>query len=167
MKSTILVALLVVLILAGCQHSNTDNKRRSGDRALPPPPTLLPPKGQEREYAVLPFAEKPDTEFENSKPSVLSTAEVDKVYQLVESAALANNRKYKGSIKLEEYRLQLVPVLMADGNKGVWVNAFCSDIPTNWQTRRVWTHDGGDCYFQVSLNLSQGKWYEFHVNGDA
>lgn len=70
------------------------------------------------------------------------------------------------TVSLAAYSCQLVPVINPQGEKQVWVNGFCQ-APPAWRTHLFLVDDGGDCYFNVMLNLTQRKWGELSFNGEA
>jgi hypothetical protein len=53
------------------------------------------------------------------------------------------------------------------GDKEVWVNCFCRNAVGNWKEELILVQDGGNCYFQLKVNLNTKKYYEFTVNGNA
>lgn len=66
--------------------------------------------------------------------------------------------------KLTNYKKQYVPYINIDGEKEVWVNCFCSS-KQGWKTNIIDARDGGDCYFNLKINLTKKKYYALHVNG--
>ncbi|MDR0833886.1 MAG: hypothetical protein LBN93_06840 [Candidatus Symbiothrix sp.] len=85
------------------------------------------------------------------------------------------------SIDLKKYWRQYIVVINQQGEKETFINFFCeppediiSDgdeyrfVPSNrWKTGLVEVLDGGNCFFQIKINLSTKKWYDFGVNGVA
>lgn len=69
---------------------------------------------------------------------------------------------------ISEYKRQYLPLINENGDKVVWVNSFCS-IPEgwNWHTDILGTNDGGNCYFNLTLNLTKRSCEEMSVNGYA
>ncbi len=64
-----------------------------------------------------------------------------------------------------KYYQQFVPVTNQKGEKEVWVNCFCSKHgQLNWKENIVGMLDGGNCYFQLKINLTQKLVYYFRVN---
>lgn len=53
----------------------------------------------------------------------------------------------------------------ANGETVVWINAYCDSAPPHRGIRFV--HDGGDCYWQVKVNLTRKKIYDLSINGEA
>lgn len=73
-------------------------------------------------------------------------------------------------IDLNNYKRQYVAVAHANGAKEVWVNCFCKDIEkriefTDWKSMPVKVLGGGNCFFQVKLDLAAAKAYDWNVNG--
>ena len=53
------------------------------------------------------------------------------------------------------------------GEKEVWINGFCNTWDKNWKTEIILVHDGGNCYFNLKINLTSGECFEISVNGYA
>ncbi|MFN3341509.1 MAG: hypothetical protein ACK40M_02360 [Flavobacteriales bacterium] len=70
-------------------------------------------------------------------------------------------------IDLQHYKRQYEPVLNSKGEKEVWVNCFCDTHNSDWRNERVVVKDGGNCYFNLKINLTKGHYYELKVNRDA
>jgi len=65
------------------------------------------------------------------------------------------------------YNIQLVPVLNSIGQKEVWVNCLCSGTDDNWKKGITVVDDGGNCFFNLKINLTLKISYDFFVNGYA
>ncbi len=70
-------------------------------------------------------------------------------------------------INLTRYKRQYVAILNSKGEKEVWVNCFCGAGNQNWKKNLIFVEDGGNCYFNLKINLTTGQYYELMVNGDA
>ena len=70
-------------------------------------------------------------------------------------------------IDLTRYKRQYVAVINSKGEKEVWVNCFCGAGNQNWKKNLIFVRDGGNCYFNLKINLTTGQHYELRVNGDA
>ena len=70
-------------------------------------------------------------------------------------------------IDLTKYKRQYVAIINSKGEKEVWVNCFCNTRDKNWKTNLVFVIDGGNCYFNLKINLTTGQYFELMVNGDA
>lgn len=94
--------------------------------------------------------------------------EQEKNYELMSK----NNPQYKLDknnyiIALKNYKRQLIPVINEKGEKEVWVNCFCDGGETYWQKEIVLVEDGGNCFFNLKINLFTKKYYGLMVNGVA
>jgi hypothetical protein len=70
-------------------------------------------------------------------------------------------------IDTKRHMRQYIAVINEKGEKEVWVNCFCGAGNQNWKTNLILVEDGGNCYFNLKINLTTGQYYEFMVNGDA
>lgn len=67
-----------------------------------------------------------------------------------------------------KYARQYIPAINSDGEKILYVNAFCSlQEHDYWKKGLVEVMDGGECYFQMIINLTKEEVVEFNVNGVA
>ena len=53
------------------------------------------------------------------------------------------------------------------GEKVIWINCFCNDCNKNWKKEIIIVKDGGDCYFNLKINLMTKKYYDFLINGNT
>lgn len=67
-------------------------------------------------------------------------------------------------INEDEYLMQYVPIQNEQGEKEVWVNAFCYCAGDKWKRELIHVDGGGKCYFHVIINLTAKKYYNFAVN---
>ncbi|MBC7861367.1 MAG: hypothetical protein IAF38_00250 [Bacteroidia bacterium] len=75
----------------------------------------------------------------------------------------------KGSVFPDKYKKQCYPYVNSNGETEVWVNCFC-DGPWKFDWRKEplgMVRDGGNCFFQVKINLSKKTFSEFHVNDNG
>ena len=70
-------------------------------------------------------------------------------------------------LESKNYKRQYVPMINSKGEKEVWVNCFCVTRGDEWKTEIVYVEDGGDCFFNLQINLSKESYSEFRVNGEA
>jgi len=95
--------------------------------------------------------------------------ERDKYRQKVKIEDPTSTRKREDYlIDMKNYKRQYVAYLNTKKQKEVWVNCFCSN-PDNdeWKSEIVEVRDGGNCYFNLKVNIKQKSYYEFIVNGRA
>ena len=76
----------------------------------------------------------------------------------------ANARRYRIK-KLGDYKIQVVPYLNEHGKKEVWINGFCEDSGRNWREGVIWVLDGGNCFFTMRINLTDGILISAGTNG--
>ncbi len=69
-------------------------------------------------------------------------------------------------IDLRKYKQQFIVVMTPKGEKVVWINFFCCQW-SNWKKQLVSVKDGGNCFFNLKINLTKNKYYDLMVNGDA
>ena len=70
-------------------------------------------------------------------------------------------------IDLKLYRRQYIAATNKVGEKEVWINCFCDNDEAYWKTGIVEVLDGGNCFFNLKVNLTKGEYYELLVNGEA
>ena len=70
-------------------------------------------------------------------------------------------------IDLVHYKRQYLATINSKGEKEVWVNCFCGEWDIDSRTSPVLVMDGGNCYFNLKINLTTGQYYELMVNGEA
>jgi hypothetical protein len=70
-------------------------------------------------------------------------------------------------IELRTYKRQYVPITNKFGEKEVWVNCFCSPSDSRWKTEIILVNDGGNCFFNLKINIKKKRFYDFWVNGNA
>ena len=68
--------------------------------------------------------------------------------------------------RLPDYTRQYVGIV-AEGRARILVNAFCDDLGIDWRTTPVAVLDGGDCFFQVTYDVTSGAFSNMMVNGEA
>ena len=69
-------------------------------------------------------------------------------------------------IELEKYKRQYVSRVNIRGETEVWVNCFCV-ASKDWRTKVEVVDDGGNCFFNLKINLTTGRYYDLAVNGVA
>jgi hypothetical protein len=71
-------------------------------------------------------------------------------------------------IDLKRYYRQYIVVYNKRGEKEVWVNCFCNiQSFDNWREKTVVVMGGGNCFFNVRINLTRKSFSDFMVNGLA
>lgn len=70
-------------------------------------------------------------------------------------------------IDLPRYKRQYMATINSKGEKEVWINCFCGQWDKNSRTNPVLVKDGGNCFFNLKINLTTGEYFELMVNGNA
>jgi hypothetical protein len=70
-------------------------------------------------------------------------------------------------LKSGKYKRQIIAATSRKGEKEVWINCFCQTHDRNWKTQLIEVDDGGECYFNMKINLSEKRCYDLVVNGSA
>lgn len=70
-------------------------------------------------------------------------------------------------INLTLYKRQYMAAINDKGEKVVWINCFCDQWDKHSRTSPYIVMDGGNCYFNLKVNLTKGMCYELMVNGEA
>lgn len=69
--------------------------------------------------------------------------------------------------KLDDYNRQFVGAEMEGGDKVIWINCFCaveSEILKKWKTEMIMVADGGNCFFNLRVNLNRKSYYDLMIN---
>jgi hypothetical protein len=79
-------------------------------------------------------------------------------------------RKYVGEnykyLDLDQYYRQYVGFRDEKGDRIAWVNFFCDEAKEPWWRYGLrMVNDGGDCYFKIKINLTDGQVVYMMVNG--
>lgn len=109
--------------------------------------------------------------FSGGRPATLSKAEVLLLGDVLKQTVLAENSRTKEELfkikSLRKYYFQLATVVNKRGEKEVWINAMCRPVLSKWRTVMQLTQDGGNCYFQVRINITTKTAGEMYINGYA
>ena len=124
---------------------------------------------------------------ENIKSVELTHSELIEIEEILKTAIIENNKEQKigliehnkkypeyqqsetgFELKLDGYKRQYLPMINEKGQKEVWINFFCGNFGAdNWETEIVQVEDGGNCYFNIKINLETKEYYELGINGNA
>jgi hypothetical protein len=70
----------------------------------------------------------------------------------------------------EDYDMQFVGAINENGEKIIWVNCFCkthADSFKDWKTKLVMVKDGGNCFFNLKINIDKNSYTDVIVNGNG
>ncbi|MFZ6013415.1 MAG: hypothetical protein ACOYXT_23940 [Bacteroidota bacterium] len=125
------------------------------------------------EYYILDFKNLPENVRSSlfSKEFVgfdLSEHDIITSELLLKSQIAKFNENAPSRIELEKYGRQYVGVKSPAGEIIVYINCFCN--PNEFSDKKktlIKVFDGGVCYFELKINLSKGKIFDFATNGSA
>lgn len=122
-------------------------------------------------YAVLADADISRIFNYDCKPAKLSCADLISIDSLLRNVINRHNLFFSDNEEMqvqpfENYRFQLISVVNPSGEKLVWVNAICEEIP-EWRKKLVYVSDGGNCYFKTRINLHSKTCQVLMINGLA
>ena len=99
-----------------------------------------------------------------SIPDHLNSEDLVKIDSVLSSCI----RKANLTFELSNYFKQCVAVKNSKDEREVWINLLCKgEHFRDLHYYIVHTNDGGDCYFNVKINLDRLEYYDFYVNGHA
>ena len=137
-------------------------------------------------FVILPFDTTNYWMFKDCKPTELTNDDLQKIETILNKFISEYNpnqeikfkeisdkhpenklNKKNFTIDLTRYKRQYITVLNSKGQKEVWVNCFCNALKSKWKKELFLVKDGGNCYFNLKLNLTSDQYYELMVNGDV
>jgi hypothetical protein len=77
---------------------------------------------------------------------------------------------FKSNKFLKNYTRQYLGATDKNGHKIIWINCFCGKPDpkdTQWKTTPFIVDDGGDCFFNIKIDLSDKKYFDLQINGEA
>ncbi len=139
------------------------------------------------DFVILPFNKDWYWIFKNVKPTELAHSELIEIENIINLAVKENNERQKVNLKkhnekypknkwnetgfelkLKGKKRQYVPVINEKGEKEIWINFFCNDWESDsWKTDLMIVQDGGNCYFNLKVNLTNKTYSELMINGYA
>ena len=164
---TILFSVFTIISCGQTTNNQNDTQTNVIERVLPVDTSLI---------AIIPFDNSRDWLFDKTySPSALTQNDIAKIERLMTDCVNNYNKKLSAdnkqyfSIDLtkEKYKRQYVAVTNKNGDKEVWINCLCQTHGDNWKTSIIMVDDGGNCYFNLKINLTKEKCYDFGVNGHA
>ncbi|MFC5269665.1 hypothetical protein [Adhaeribacter terreus] len=173
MKFKFFFGLLSLLIISCTQKSKNEATYAKQDITEIPSPIKQSPIDTSK-IAVIEFDQTGNWPFDNScKPISLSKNELIVIDSLLHICANNYNKQleeivkksYKIDFKNYNYKLQYVAVVNNKGEKEVWINGFCDPLDHNWKKEIIHVKDGGNCFFNLKINLSTKSCSNISVNG--
>jgi len=169
---------LIFLLFCGCMQANHTSTAVQNK---------VPLKLDTSKYAILRFDTSENYYFDKKvKQDSLSNEDMPEVEHLLDSAITDYNkiegRYYEQSLRenhsipaavydprikdISNYKRQLIVVKNLSGEKIIWVNCFNDYIShPNWRKYIVSERGGGTWFFNLKINLTSRRVYDFTVNG--
>ena len=139
------------------------------------------------DFVILPFNKDWYWIFKDVKSTELTQSELIEIENILKIAVEENNRRQKVNLKKhnEEYpknkwsetgfelklkgkKRQYIPVINQEGEKEIWINFFCNEWESDgWKNDLMIVLDGGNCYFNLKVNLTNKTYSELIINGYA
>jgi hypothetical protein len=114
--------------------------------------------------------------YKNAKSTELTNNEIVEIEKIIEERISKTiesynrnwNELYPNLKNTTKFRRQYVPMILENGDKIVWINFFCFE-PENdkWKSEIISVRDGGNCFFNIKVNLTKKEYFDFYVNGIA
>ena len=178
------VKYLVIIILTAITACSEKAKSVSDNQTEKPKTEFQIPDST---YVILDFKSDWYWIFNDVKPATISKTELAEIEKIIRIAIKENNelqlknleehnKNYPDNkwtetgfeLKLDDFKRQFVPVINEEGQKEVWINFFCDDWGNeNWKTDIMIVQDGGNCYFNIKVNLETKTYSELRINGYA
>jgi hypothetical protein len=136
--------------------------------------------------AIIPFDKSKSWFFKENEPTSLTSIDMEqieklitlcifnynskklKIYNQLDKNKIENKEYFeRNCIDLSKYKRQYVATINSKGEKEIWVNLFCDTYNSNWKKEILVVFDGGNCFFNVKLNLKKKKYFELIINGVA
>jgi len=145
----IIAILFMVLFTTGCNRQNVED---------------LPQVAFSTDNYVV-FSEYYDVSFLSieGKQYTPTTEEVEKGLNLIRAFL----DKQSGIRDFSEYKTQIISYTNNSGEKVIYANYFCSTFGADWTKEFLSVDDGGNCFFNIKVNLQTEEVFDLIVNGEA
>lgn len=175
-KQLVLSVIFLTFFLIGCEHNNTNRPKNLKPTAkiqidtsvfviLPLDTTLVSLSGKPADLTT-----KYLVEIERLLTKCVEDYNVEQEKQFQEiNHTFPEHKSDKKDlvIDLKRYQRQYMATRNSRGEKVVWINCFCDQWDKHSRTSPYIVMDGGNCYFNLKVNLTTGLYYELMVNGVA
>lgn len=128
-------------------------------------------KSEEQEVTKTPF------ELDTSRYTVIlkdtsvkvSNQEVQSIYAILKQiiSSINKTRAESSQIDIARYKFQIVPLKSNTGQKTFWINSFCNGGSANWKVELYQVADGGKCFFNAKVNLTNSTYFDLIVNSSG
>jgi len=172
------LTFVLAICLTSCGQTKTESKNQEKPTKITQIDTSV--------IVVLPSETNLHWVFKTGKPSELTTDDLLKIETILKKCIYEYNPEQEKQfqeindkhpeykldknnfiIELGRYKRQYLATVNSKGEKEVWINCFCGEWGNIDRKRIFEVEDGGNCYFNLKVNLTTGQYYELMVNGDA
>jgi len=178
MTRLILITIMCTLTLCNCGHRKTDNCNVRTSQVENCVDTNL--------FVILPYDTSLYWICKDCKQAELTLQDFDDIENLlnkcidefnpgqetrfneIKSKYPEQNFDIKNfTIDLKRYKRQYIAMINGKGEKEVWINCICDIYTKDWRNGLIIVLDGGNCFFNLKINLTAKKYFELSVNGEA
>jgi len=178
----IIVFISVVFFLLSCGQNQNKEKNKRIEQNIKSKKIQL----DTSIIAILPYDTTQYWIFKNAKQSDLSLTELKEVEKILTDCIEKYNIEQKQRfeklnkqhpeynfdinqfiIDIKRYKRQYIPIVNNKGQKEVWINCFCDTFGMNWKKEQIDVMDGGNCFFNLKVNIDKKEYFDFMVNGVA
>lgn len=141
-----LISFILCILLAtflGCTNFNSNPQ----------------PMNQSQNYTI--FPETYETAVFGGERFTPSDQDVQNGLQILESQ-LKDNTNIRD---LAEYKIQFIGYLNEAGEKILLANYFCNHSDVDWENTWIGVDGGGNCFFEVKVNLDKKEVFDLSING--
>jgi hypothetical protein len=182
-KNTVRQLLFILIIPLTACNGQTKQADQTIEKQIESSHFQLP----DSTYVILDYKSDWHWIFKDAKLTTLSDNELDEIEKIIEHAVKENNEQQRESLekhnteypdnqwtetgfelKTKGFKRQYVTVINDKGQKEIWINFFCDNWGSeNWKSDLMEVNDGGNCYFNLKVNLEKKTYSELYINGDA
>jgi len=139
------------------------------------------------EYVILPFDQNQNDLFQESTPHDIKESELNDIERILLVATSEHNKIQEKIIEkhnsenpnnkiietgqelnLAGFKRQYIAVMNKQGEKEIWINFFCDTMDMDsWKSDIFIVFDGGNCYYNLKINLTKNTYYDISINGEA
>lgn len=106
--------------------------------------------------AILPFSDFNSKIFNSKREARLDNHDLKEIEIILQNKL--KNEKVKN---LHSYFKQYIATYNSKNQKVIWINFLCSTHGSKWMEERIMIKDKKNCYFNLKINLSNGKIIKF------
>jgi hypothetical protein len=165
---TKIFAVLILIVAVSCGQNKSSTKTFDTT-------TIQQLSFDTNKISVLPIDTSDYYLFKDANKMQLTNQDLKTVDKLLNECIQTHNLKqgttkeFNEFIDLKKYKIQYIPFMSSNGQRKVYVNAFCNYYwnfdSIGWKKYIVQVDDGGSCFFHLTINLKENKYEEFYTNG--